>query len=111
MTDHTHDDPWERQIDAQEARLRLTYDLDAFVAAVEAEPHRAHELLDREALPSRWEEAQATLIAKASSTIRAAHRRPSSIAPRSQPPARTIRRRGRSRSLASSASSGATASP
>lgn len=64
MTDHTHDDPWERQIDAQEARLRLTYDLDAFVAAVEAEPHRAHELLDREALPSRWEEAQATLIAK-----------------------------------------------
>ena len=64
MSDDVRDDPWLRKIAADEARLGPTYDLNAFVAKVEAEPHRAYELLDSEVLPSRWEEAEAALIAK-----------------------------------------------
>ncbi|PZX14161.1 hypothetical protein LX81_02960 [Palleronia aestuarii] len=64
MSDRARHTRTHHEIQAQKGRPRPNYSIGEFLAAIAAEPHRLADLLDDNALPSQWEEAQAAAIAR-----------------------------------------------
>ena len=64
MSDRARHTRKHHEIHAAKARPRPNYSIGEFLAAIAAEPHRLADLLDDNALPSQWEEAQAAALAR-----------------------------------------------
>ncbi|WP_299821229.1 hypothetical protein [uncultured Jannaschia sp.] len=64
MTDRARDNRKHHEVHAGKGQPRPNYSLGEFLAAIEAEPHRLADLLDDDAPPSAWEDAQAAVIAR-----------------------------------------------
>ena len=64
MTDRARHNRNRHNVHADKARPRPNYSIGELLAAIAAEPHRLQDLLDDDAPPSAWEEAQAAVIAR-----------------------------------------------